>query len=129
MTRRVRGCATVPLICQSLGVPMPVAEYRFSPPRRWRFDWAWPEAKVALEVQGGVFTAGRHTRGAALMKEHEKVNTAAFLGWRLFYCTPRQVADSEVWEWIHLALDNVGRGCGECLHGDGEAVCPECKGE
>lgn len=70
------------------GLPDPVFELRFHPVRRWRFDLAWPAHKVALEVQGGIFSNGRHTRGAALIKEWEKLNTAAAMGWRVIYCQP-----------------------------------------
>lgn len=73
-----------------LGIPIPEMEYRFAPPRRWRFDYAWPAHKLALEVQGGLFMrgGGRHSRGAALRKEHEKLNAAAAMGWRILYCLP-----------------------------------------
>ena len=71
-------------LCELSGLPRPIPEYRFSPPRRWRFDWAWPNhdfgyGGVALEKQGGLFIQGRHSRGAALLKEHEKLNEAATL--------------------------------------------------
>src|ERR1019366_1704186 len=66
----------------------PTPEFRFDPKRRWRFDYAWPDFKVALEVQGGIFIQGRHSRGAALLKEWEKLNRAAELGWRILYCQP-----------------------------------------
>lgn len=77
-----------PALCRAEGLPEPVAEFRFSPPRRWRFDWCWPSEKLALEVQGGLFVGGRHSRGPALLKEHEKLNTAAALGYRVLFCTP-----------------------------------------
>jgi hypothetical protein len=83
------------LLCRALRLPEPVAEFRFAPPRRWRFDYAWPAHQLALEVQGGIFTSGRHTRGAALVKEHEKLNEAAIRGWRLLYVTPQQLANGE----------------------------------
>ena len=72
----------------SHGLPRPVAEFRFHPVRRWRFDFAWPMHKVALEVNGGVWTQGRHTRGAGAIKDMEKQNAAAVLGWRMLYTTP-----------------------------------------
>lgn len=80
--------------CVMSGLYQPEREYRFAPPRRWRFDWAWPVAGgggIAVEVQGGLFTRGRHSRGAALLNEHEKLNAAAALGWRVCFTTPKDV--------------------------------------
>lgn len=78
-------------MCLEHLLPMPEAEWVFAPPRRWRFDFAWVDERVALEIQGGLFVQGRHTRGAALLKEHEKLNTAAALGWRVLYTSPGQM--------------------------------------
>jgi len=58
-------------------------EYRFHDKRRWRFDFAWPEQKLAVEIEGGVWTNGRHTRGAGFIADSEKYNTAALLGWKV----------------------------------------------
>ena len=80
-----------PRTCVALGLPEPVAEFRFHPTRRWRFDWALVEQKVALEVQGGLFVQGRHARGAALLKEFEKLNTAAVMGWVVVFVTPQSL--------------------------------------
>ena len=60
------------LLCRALKVPPPVAEHRFAPPRRWRFDWAWPDHMLALEIEGAVWTGGRHTRGAGYLRDMEK---------------------------------------------------------
>ena len=55
--------------------------------RKWRFDYAWPAKKIAVEVEGGVFTNGRHSRGAGMAADMEKYNTATLMGWRVFrYC-------------------------------------------
>lgn len=95
------------------GIPAPLTEHKFAEhirykdkaganrTRGWRFDYAWslerkwvfgipPGSipKVALEVQGGCFAGGRHSRGGALRQEHHKLNTAAELGWRVIYCFP-----------------------------------------
>lgn len=75
-------------LCQSSGLPSPETEYRFHPTRKFRFDYAWPDAKVALEVEGGVWTGGRHTRAAGFLKDVEKYNRAAAMGWRVLRCTP-----------------------------------------
>lgn len=87
----MRTNALFPRACLAVGIPAPIAEYRFAPPRRWRFDWAWPSEKIAMEVQGGLFTQGRHSRGAALLKEHEKLNAAAVMGWRVLFVTPQSL--------------------------------------
>jgi len=82
------------------GLPLPVREYRFAPPRRWRFDFAWPEKRVAVEIEGGIFSMGRHTRGQGFLADAEKYNRAAMLGWCVLrYCAPD--------------LDDPLRVCGE----------------
>ena len=58
-----------------------VQEYRFHPERRWRFDWADPERKVAIEIEGGVWTRGRHVRPIGYERDAEKYNEAAIAGW------------------------------------------------
>jgi hypothetical protein len=73
----------------------PVFEYRFHPTRKWRMDIAFLESKVFVEVQGGIFIRGRHVRGASLLKEWEKLNTAAVMGWRCLCCQPRDVYRAE----------------------------------
>lgn len=84
------GQGLIRAYAKAAGLPEPVPEYVFAAPRKWRFDYAWPDQKVALEVQGGLFIKGRHTQGSWLLKEHEKLNTAAALGWRVCYCTPTE---------------------------------------
>lgn len=71
--------------------PDVVAEYRFHPVRRWRFDWALPDSKIAFEFEGGAFTGGRHTRGAGFSADCEKSNIAQLMGWRVFRFTAAHV--------------------------------------
>ena len=75
---------------KAAGLPAPVAEHRFHPTRRWRFDWAFLDRLVALEVEGGVWQQGRHTRGSGFVKDIEKYNAAAALGWRIIRALPRK---------------------------------------
>lgn len=81
----------VELICKVDGLPMPEAEYKFLADRRFRFDWAWVPYKIALEIDGGVWSGGRHTRGAGFMRDQEKTNLAALHGWAVFRCTPQTI--------------------------------------
>lgn len=78
----------------SAGLPAPAKEHRFDPIRRWRFDYAWPLEKVALEVEGGVWTGGRHTRGAGFLGDLEKYNTATVAGWRVVRVVPSKLCAS-----------------------------------
>ena len=80
-----------PRICESLGIPVPVPEFRFHPTRMFRFDFAWPEKKIALEVEGGIWINGRHNRGSGFVRDLEKYNSAAALGWRVVRCTPKEI--------------------------------------
>lgn len=65
-----------------------VKEHKFHPKRKWRFDYAIPEYKIALEVEGGVWTGGRHIRAQGFLGDMEKYNTATLMGWRVFRTTP-----------------------------------------
>ena len=76
-----------------LGWPVPVREYRFAPPRRWRFDLAWPERRIAVEVDGGTWVGGRHVRGAGYEADCVKLNEATIAGWRVLRVTSRMVED------------------------------------
>ena len=91
--------------CRSHGLPEPEPEFPFCPGRRWRLDWAWPNhGKIAVEIQGAIFVGGRHVRGAALLKEYEKLNEAACRGWRIVFVTPQQVNDGSAFAWIERLL-------------------------
>ncbi len=93
--KRKRDCAVADGFLVACGLPSPTPEHRFHPSRKWRFDYCWPEAKVALEVEGGVWTGGRHTRGSGFVKDMEKYNAAALLGWRVVRCVPSKLRTAE----------------------------------
>lgn len=72
-------------------LPAPVREFRFDPVRKWRFDFAWPDALVAAEVEGGIWNGGRHTRGAGFEADTEKYNAAVLAGWRVLRFTDHAI--------------------------------------
>lgn len=96
-------------ICLSEGWPEPEFEVRFAPPRRWRFDVAWPAWLVAVEVNGGVWVAGRHSRGAGQIKDFEKLNQAQLLGWCVIQVVPKQIADGELTKLLRQAFGDMKR--------------------
>lgn len=74
-----------------LGLPVPVVEFQFHHERDWRFDYAWPEHKIALECEGGVRSGGRHVQAEGFLGDMKKYNEAALLGWRVFRVTPKSI--------------------------------------
>ena len=92
-------------LCVSAGLAEPVPEFRFAPPRKWRFDWCWPEKKVALEIEGGIWTRGRHTRGSGFMKDLEKYSEAAILGWTVIRVTPEMMNNGKALEILRRLFD------------------------
>lgn len=68
-----------------------VLEFRFHPTRKWRFDYAIPSARVAIEIDGGLFlNRGRHSGGVGQLNDFEKFNEASTYGWRILHFTPEQ---------------------------------------
>ena len=92
----------------SQGVNMPVLEHRFHPERKWRFDFSWPEYKVALEVEGGCWSGGRHSRGAGMRADMEKYNAANVLGWNILRVMPQDVAMLETVNMIKACIARKG---------------------
>jgi very-short-patch-repair endonuclease len=91
----MKGFGDLAVIIRCLDIPEPVREYRFHPARRWRLDYAWPDFRLAVEIEGGVWINGRHTRGRGFLGDLEKYNELAMAGWSLLRFTPGQVRNGE----------------------------------
>lgn len=87
-----------------MGLPKPMTELRFHATRKWRFDYAWPDHKIALEIEGGAWTNGRHTRGAGFIADMAKYNAAQEIGWRVFRVTPDQAITTETARMLRAVL-------------------------
>jgi very-short-patch-repair endonuclease len=80
-------------------------EWLFHPRRRWRFDFAFPSSKVAVEIDGAMWgVQGRHQRPDHLAEQHEKQNAATLLGWRVLRFTTAQAVSGEAFGVILGAL-------------------------
>lgn len=90
-------------ILETLGIEAK-PEVQFHPVRKWRFDVAIPEHMIAIEIEGGTFSNGRHTRGKGYQSDMEKYNEAVRLGWKLIRVTPQQVNSNYV---INLISDLI----------------------
>lgn len=88
-----------------LRLPLPEREYRFHKDRRWRFDLAWPQLKIAFEVEGGIWLKrGGHTTGVGYSANMEKYNAATLLGWAVYRVTPAHIKDGYARGLIEKAL-------------------------
>jgi very-short-patch-repair endonuclease len=72
--------------------------------RKWRFDFAWPAQKVALEVDGGIWIKGRHNQGAAMKGQWEKENEANCAGWHILKCEPKETITMQTVNLLKRAL-------------------------
>ncbi len=90
-------------------------EYQFDAERGWRFDFAWPQLRIAAEVDGGnhmvrrskkngrYIAVGRHTQS----DDYRKRNAAVAAGWRVFAFTPEMICSGEAFAALQDALQPV----------------------
>ena len=90
-----------------MGLPQPVRQFRFHPTRGWRFDFAWPERRLAVEVDGGTWTGGAHVRGKRYERDCEKTNEAVLLGWQIMHVTTDMVRDGQGVGYIERFFQNL----------------------
>lgn len=81
-----------------------VKEFKFHPTRKWRFDYAIPQYKIALEVEGGVWSGGRHTSPKGFLNDMEKYNTATLMGWRVFRTIPDELLTNTTLSLLREAM-------------------------
>jgi len=81
-------------------------EYRFHPVRRWRFDYCFEAERIAVEIEGGIWSKGRHIRPTGFLNDCIKYNAAALLGWRVFRFPTDLVTNGEAIKTLQEALKN-----------------------
>lgn len=89
---------------EKIGLPTPTAQYRFAPPRRWTVDLAFEADRLMVEVDGGSWIGGRHTRGAGFENDCVKYAEAVIRGWRVLRVTTKMVKDGRALGLIERAL-------------------------
>jgi very-short-patch-repair endonuclease len=103
-------------------LPQPVRELRLDPGRRFRFDFAWPEQGLAVEVDGGEYLAGRghHYNAEGIARDREKAILADRLGWTVLHFTGRQVRSGEAIDAIRDWMAGHDHGSVEAKKGPRE---------
>ena len=97
--------AELALQIRALGLPEPVREYQAIKGRKFRFDFAWLEHRLLVEVNGGTYTQGAHSPGAGIARDYEKANLAVIQGWRVLMFDGKCVKSGEAVEIIRQALE------------------------
>ena len=97
------GEATLALQLQEAGIEF-VQQYKFHPVRKWPFDFAILSHKLAIEVDGGTWSRGRHTRGKGYEEDRIRDAEAMCLGWRVLRVTTAMVENGKAMEYIRCAL-------------------------
>ena len=83
------------LHCRAEGLKTPEREFVFYPGRQWRFDFAWPQVRLAVEIEGGIWNGGAHTRGGHFESDAKKYNAAGLAGWTVLRYSTAMVLSGE----------------------------------
>lgn len=85
--------------------PGAVPEHKFHPIRKWKFDWAWPDRFIAMEIEGGIWRkgGGAHSRPANIIRDIEKYNEAALAGWTVLRVTHDMLRNGEAFNLVERA--------------------------
>lgn len=89
---------------RAAGLPEPERQYHYVPGRKFAGDFAWPEARLVVEVQGGVYTRGAHGSVGGILRDIERLNEATLAGWRMLRFVGPQIEDGTAVEYIESAL-------------------------
>lgn len=92
------------LVEQELRVSL-TPEHQFNPKRKWRFDYAILSHKVAIEIEGGIYSNGRHTRPKGYIGDMDKYNSAQCLGWIVLRFSSTSIMKKETLDTICDALN------------------------
>jgi len=74
--------------------------------RKWRADFCWPQEKVIVELQGGVWFKGQSGHGNAkgLLRDYAKAVTAQAAGWLFFPLAAPHVKEDRYLDLIANAI-------------------------
>ena len=80
--------------------PELVREYRFHVQRRWRFDYYHAATMTAIELEGGLYSEGRHVRASGYRNDLEKYNAASMQGIVILRLGTGQVDAAHIAEFV-----------------------------
>lgn len=113
--------------CEQHGFPLPEPEHVFCAHRNWKFDFAWPNLKIALELEGGTFMQGRHSSGPGQRADMEKYNEAAIRGWLVLRVETCKARSARMMGLMWRAMMARGAKAGKLI--PKPAVAPDTQSE
>ncbi len=95
---------------KAMRLPAPEREVMVSSTRKFRFDFAWPGLRIAVEVDGGTWNRGAHGRGVGIRRDCIKSNLATLEGWELLRGTTDMVKDGSLISDLEKLFRRAGQG-------------------
>lgn len=90
--------------------PGHVCYHEYRKERGWRCDFVWPDRRLIVEVEGGIYTQGRHTRGSGFEQDLGKYNALTEAGWTVYRVGRRDVITGKALRIIERALKQEAIG-------------------
>lgn len=90
------------------GLPRPERELKLIPGRKFQSDFVWQAARLIVEVEGGTYNGGRHTRGKGFESDAFKYNELTCLGYKIIRVTGKHIKDGSALKWIERILEQSG---------------------
>lgn len=87
--------------------PLFERQFRITPARKFMADFYFSNVKgmpLVVEVDGGIWTGGRHVTGRGVESDCEKSSLIAAMPARLMRVTPNLVRNGKALKWILEAL-------------------------
>lgn len=97
--------AELALQIRALELPEPIREYQAIKGRKFRFDFAWLEHRLLVEVNGGTYTKGAHSTGQGIARDYEKIRLGQDCGWKVYPFDGKAIKSGEAVEIIRQALE------------------------
>lgn len=92
------------------GVPAPATQVKHVPGRAFRLDFAWPELKLGVEVDGGIKSRQKsHTSVGGILRDIEKHNSGIEQGWTVIRLHTDMVYDGSGFQLVKRVYERFAR--------------------
>ena len=97
------------MYCKIYDLPMPIFEFKFMKNRKFRVDMAYPARDLMIEIEGGIWSYGRHNRGDGFLKDMQKYNLMSHKRLFLLRYTPQEIKKGTAFADIKRWFDGESR--------------------